>query len=233
FQAVLSRAHANWAATAYPAASILVAAILVRAAGWRPAFWAGIGLQVVIAILATTLAMGPPSWSAALGRDNDLKRVRGWTDLSEQLRQEAERLQPTAILVDEREVWHGIDYYLRDQLNIPLILWRYNPGPKSFAEGRDLADLDSSRVLVASYRSHLRPRIQADFATWQPSGLVGVDLGHRSNGCSLRRELRLYMTSDYTPLARTSEWINQFKIEDESGNLVDTHIDRPEPCPKG
>ncbi|MEM1146836.1 MAG: glycosyltransferase family 39 protein [Pseudomonadota bacterium] len=233
FQAVLSRAHANWAATAYPAASILVAAILVRAAGWRPAFWAGIGLQVVVAILATTLAMGPPSWSAALGRDNDLKRVRGWTDLSEQLRQEAERLQPTAILVDEREVWHGIDYYLRDQLNIPLILWRYNPGPKSFAEGRDLADLDSSRVLVASYRSHLRPRIQADFATWQPSGLVGVDLGHRSNGCSLRRELRLYMTSDYTPLARTSEWINQFKIEDESGNLVDTHIDRPEPCPKG
>ena len=231
-QAVLSRAHANWAATAYPAASVFLSGFLIRARGWRPAYWAGIGLQALVGVLAITLAMGPPSWSAALGRENVLKRVRGWEDLSQQLAREIERLQPTAILVDEREIWHGLDYYLRDELDVPLIMWRYNPSPKSFAEAVDLADLDSSRVLVASYRSHLRPRIQADFASWAPEGFVGVDLGHRSNGCPLRRELGLYVTEDYQPLTRDRAWLNQFKIEDDDGNLIDTHIDQPERCPK-
>ena len=157
--------------------------------------------------------------------------MRGWQDLSQQLSLEAERLQPTAIMVDEREVWHGLDYYLRGTLAPPLIMWRYHPGPKSFAEGVDLADVDHSRVLVASYRSQLRPHIQADFGTWQAAGAVSVDLGHRSNGCPLTRELRLYLVEDYQPLERTSEWIQQFKIEDEDGNLVDRHIDRPERCP--
>ena len=231
-QAVLSRAHANWAATAYPAASVFIGGFLIRAKAWRSAYWAGIGLQALIGVLAITLALAPPSWSAALGRDNDLKRVRGWQDLTDQLAREIERTQPTAIVVDEREIWHGLDYYLRDRLDVPLILWRYNPGPKSFAESVDLSDLDHSRVLVASYRSHLRPRIQADFARWQPEGLVAVDLGHRSNGCALRRELRLYLSGDYQPLERDAAWLRQFRIENESGILVDSHIDRPERCPE-
>ena len=113
-----------------------------------------------------------------------------------------------------------------------MMVWRYNEGPKSFSEGPDLRDLDSSRVLVASYRSNFRPRIQADFATWTPEGEIGVDLGHRSNGCPLRRELKLYIASEFAPLERTQDWVNQFKIEDENGVLVDTHIDRPERCPK-
>ena len=233
FQAVLSRAHANWAATAYPAASVWIGGFLIRAKGWRIAFWSGLAFQGAVGVLATVVALGPPSWTAAIGRDNDLKRVRGWNDLSQQLQSEIDRLQPTAILVDEREVWHGLDYYLKDSLETPLIMWRYNPGPKSYAEGVDLAQLDHSRVLVASYRSNLRPPIQADFATWQPEGAISVDLGHRSNGCPIQRELRLYLVSDYDPLPRTAEWTQAFKIEDEDGNLGDRHIDRPAPCSKG
>ena len=231
FQAVLSRAHANWAATAYPAASVLIGGFLVRAPAWRPAFWGGIVLQIVVMVLAAILALGPPSWSAAIGRDNDLKRVRGWQDLSAQLIAEVERLQPTVIVTDEREIWHGLDYYMRTQEEPPLILWRYNAGPKNFAEKVDLADLDDNRVLVASYRSHLRPRIKADFETWEPVGRVGVDLGHRSNGCPLTRELRLYLVSDYQPLTRDQAWIDQFKRVDESGRKVNTHIDRLPVCP--
>jgi len=233
FQAVLSRAHANWAATAYPAASVWIGGFLIRASGWRIAFWSGLVFQGVIGVLATVVALGPQSWTAAIGRDNDLKRVRGWQDLSEQLALEVERLQPSAILVDEREVWHGFDYYLKDTLETPLIMWRYNPGPKSFSEGVDLADIDHSRVLVASYRSNFRPLIKADFESWQADGAISVDLGHRSNGCPIQRELRLYVASQYDPLPRTAEWAQAFKVEDEDGNLVDTHIDRPERCPEG
>ena len=77
FQAVLSRAHANWAATAYPAASVWMGGFLLRASGWRLAFWSGLAFQGVVSVLATSIALGPPSWTAAIGRDNDLKRVRG------------------------------------------------------------------------------------------------------------------------------------------------------------
>lgn len=232
FQAVLSRAHANWAATAYPAASVWIGGFLLRASGWRVAFWSGLIFQATIGLLVTIFALAPPSWSAAIGRDNDLKRVRGWQDLSNQLAFEIERLQPTAILVDEREIWHGFDYYLKDTPTPPLIMWRYHPGPKSFSEGVDLTDVDHSRVLVASYRSHYRPSIRADFSTWQPEGAISVDLGHRSNGCPLQRELRLYLVTGYAPLERTREWTQQFKIEDEDGNLTDSHIDPQDACPK-
>lgn len=233
FQAVLSRAHANWAATAYPAASVWIGGFLMRASGWRVPFWSGLIFQGTVGLLASIFALGPPSWSASIGRDNDLKRVRGWQDLSIQLEREVERLQPTAILVDEREIWHGFDYYLKDTNLPPLIMWRYHPGPKSFSEAVDLGDVDHSRVLVASYRSHFRPPIKSDFATWQPEGAISVDLGHRSNGCPLQRELRLYLVTGYAPLERTQAWTQQFKVEDADGNLVDSHIDQPERCAAG
>lgn len=278
-QAVLSRAHANWAATAYPAACVLIGSLFQRsqasrttwlvvaaltglaliiapaltlttrllialgvagallgigvAAKWRAVglFWAGIGLHLALTLFLAVLLLGPPSWISATGMDNSFKRTTGWQALADQLVSEADRLQPSAILVDEREIWHGLDYYTRGRLNAPLILWRYNPGPENFAEQRPLSDDISGRVLVASYRSNRRPRIKADFTNWQPVGLVGVDLGHRANGCPLRRELRLYMASGYAPLARTQDWVHQFKTTAPDGKLIDTHIDRLPVCP--
>ncbi|MDJ0920173.1 MAG: glycosyltransferase family 39 protein [Henriciella sp.] len=259
FQSVVSRAHANWAATAYPAASVLIASIFLRlnttrrtwliiaaviavivqiipdftapvrlgiglaaaatilglgaVFSWRSVglFWSGVTLHVILAAVFGTLSLGPPSWVAALGLDNVFKRTRGWQDLANQLVIEAEKVQPSAILVDEREVWHGLDYYTRGRLDTPLILWRYNDGIKAFAETQPLTDDIDDQVLVASYRANRRPRMQADFQTWEGRGLVGVDLGHRSNGCPLRRELRLYQASDYQPLARTREWVERFE----------------------
>ncbi len=222
-QAVLSRAHANWAATAYPAACVLLASLLTRSPRWRRPFWGGIGFQVAVGVVATALLLGPVSWSAATGRDNDLKRVRGWQALGDQLVAVSDRVQPSAILVDEREVWHGLDYYTRGRLNAPLILWRYNPGAKSFAEAAAMTDALDDNVLVASYRSNRRTAIRADFALWQAVGLVGVDLGHRPNGCPLRRELRLYLASDYNQLTRDQAWQDRFK---------DQHLNRLPICPE-
>lgn len=279
FQAVLSRAHANWAATAYPAASVLIASIFLRlnttrktwliiagiiaaliqiapefnapirlgvgfavaaallgigaAFKWRAIglFWGGVSIHALIALVFGTVSMGPPSWSAAINADNTFKRTRGWQDLADQLVREAERVQPTAILVDEREVWHGLDYYTKGRLSAPLILWRYNGGAENFAEQIPLTPQMADKVLVASYRSNFRPRIQADFEHFRPDGVIGVDLGHRGNGCPLTRELRLYIADGFEPLERTADWVRQFKTSDEDGKLVDTHIDRLPPCP--
>ncbi len=221
-QAVLSRAHANWAATAYPAASVLVASIVIRAPRWRIALWTGIGVHVAAAIMASVLAFGPPAWSAALGRDNDLKRVRGWQDLADQLVLEAERVQPSTILLDEREIWHGLDYYTRGRLSAPLILWRDAASPENFAETAPMTSALDANVLVASNRSLRRPRISADFAQFIPDGVISVDLGHRANGCPLTRTLRLYRAHTFSPLPRTQAWRDRFD---------DQHIDRPPRCP--
>jgi len=267
FQAVLSRAHANWAATAYPAACLFIASVFTRATDnkqpwliasglialgiqfipdltvpvrlalglgiggtllvtgyvvrWRIAglFWSGISLQIALALFFAIISLGPASWVSAAGMDNSFKRTRGWQDLADQLVAEAERLQPAAILVDEREVWHGLDYYIKDRLDIPLILWRFNPGPKNFAEQVPLTVSADAPVLIASYRAKTRPYIKADFSTWQAEDKISVALGQRANGCALHRTLHLYVAAGYDRRARTPEWREQF-----AGQTIDPPV---------
>ncbi|WP_084420941.1 ArnT family glycosyltransferase [Henriciella litoralis] len=269
-QAVLSRAHANWAATAYPAGSVLISLFFLRArahkwlwyviaalcavsfilapdftltarimmglglaAGimvfafatkFRPIglFWAGLTLHGVVGFAMMAVLIAPQALSAQLDLDNALKRTRGWDALADKLVAFSEtQPAPTALLTDEREIWHGLDFYLKDRIDAPLILWRYNEGAHSFAEQQPLtSDIDGD-VLVASYRPNRRPAIAADFETFEKVGEVSVDLGHRSNGCPIIRELVLYRASGYDPLPRTQDWVDRFE---------DQTMDAPEPC---
>ncbi len=269
-QAVLSRAHANWAATAYPAASVLVAGWLIRA-GSNRAVWLAIAAVTAVAVqlvpdLATgfrialglgmaalllaigawqrfqlsglliaafalhaTLALGagalvasPPAVTASLGLDNALKRARGWEETARALVREVQRHEATALLVDEREIWHGVDYYARSTLDVPLISWRRTADVKSFAERQPLdGDIDD-RVLVASDRPDFRPRIRADFARFEHVGTLIVPLGQRPDGCPIERRLELYIGSGYVPLARDADWEEQFSGVSER---------KPDPCP--
>lgn len=258
-QSVLSRAHANWAATAYPAASILVAAWLLRArphaslwiaiavitgvaflfapdvtlltrvatggvfagailgvglwAKWRPSglLWTSISLHGLIAGLLVAIVAAPPTFSTALGADQGMRRLKGWDQAATEIAARARAENATAILVDEREVWHGLDYYMRDEDAPPLIAWRRNPGPKSFSESRPLSDEIDDRVLVASFRPQFRPRLRADFNTFEVIGEIATPLGFRANGCPLERRFVLYIGSDYTPLERTQAWEDRFE----------------------
>ncbi|MEO0816370.1 MAG: glycosyltransferase family 39 protein [Pseudomonadota bacterium] len=265
-QSVLSRAHANWAATAYPAASVLVAAWLTRAqprpwlwialaaiigpafllapdvswllkvglgatfAGtillvgflskWRPSglLWTSIGLHGVLAALFAALFAAPPSFSTALGLDQALRRVKGWEVAAAQIAERAKAEGATAILVDEREVWHGLDYYMRDLDAPPLIAWRRNPGPKSFSEAVPMDDALDDAVLVASFRPHLRPRMRADFETFSYIDAVATPLGRYSNGCPIVRRFALYTASEYNELTRDQAWEDRFEGLSERPN---------------
>lgn len=265
-QSVLSRAHANWAATAYPAASVLVAAWLVRAEAnrwlwiaiaaicalaffavpdislilklglslgfgltvlavglaskWQPSglLWSSIGLHGVSAALLALIIAAPASFSTALGLDNAFKRVRGWETGAAEVAAWAREMNATAILVDEREVWHGLDYYLRDEEMPPLIAWRRNPGPKSFSETAELTDAIDDRVLVVSYRPNMRPRMRADFAEFSFLGEIETPLGTRSNGCPITRRFVLYEANEYTELTRDQAWEERFEGLSERPN---------------
>lgn len=258
FQAVLTRANANWAATAYPAGSVLVAAWLVNAdtnrwlwiiisaiiavaflfipdmtmmtrlivgglvAGivfgvgkvsqYKPEglVWTSLGLHGVVAMLLFAIAILPQQQSSSLGFDNALKRAKGWDVAAEAIMAKAEEFGATAILVDEREVWHGLDYYSRDRA-IPLLSWRRYGGPKSFAEAQPLTDDIDDLVLVASIYPDFRKPIKDDFETSEHIGFIEIPLGVRSNGCPIIRRFELYLVGHHTPQERTPEWEEKYK----------------------
>ena len=257
-QSVVSRAHANWAATAYPAASILVAAWLARAgaskmmwiaiaattfliafaipgvslwvklvigigmgaailgsgvlAGYKPIglLWTALGIHAVIAMVFTVVAIGPVSVSEQLGLANAFKRTRGWEETTKTLASEAEKIGATAILVDEREVWHGLDYYGREGFPVPVFNWRRYGGIKSFADTEVLSDETDDVVLVASIRKRFRPRIRDDFQTIEPLGYVSIDLGGGKE-----RAFKLYKASGFSPQERSQEWEDVYRDKTE------------------
>ncbi|MDP3458401.1 MAG: glycosyltransferase family 39 protein [Hyphomonas sp.] len=210
-QAVLSRAHANWAATAYPGASLLVAGWF---AGRRAVIWASLAVNALIAVLFLVVPLLSEAQTRAIGIDNALKRARGWDVAAEQLFAEAGRVGATAVLVDEREAWHGLDFYGRTR-TVPLISWRRYEGPKSFSERQPLEGDLAERVLVASVHPRMRPRLRSDFATFEPAGQIRIELGARSNGCPITRVFQLYMATDYARAERTPEWEAAFEGQTE------------------
>ncbi|MEM5515508.1 glycosyltransferase family 39 protein [Henriciella sp. AS95] len=269
-QSILSRAHANWAATAYPAASVLIAMFFMRArpnrqlwywvagltgvcfllipdftiltrviagliwagavmgaayaAKFKPEglFWTGLGLHAALGLGMMVAMTFANTLAGPLGLDNAFKRTIGWEELSDKLSSFVDdQGTPTAVMVDEREIWHGLDFYLKDRIDAPLILWRYNEGAHSFAEQQPMTDEIDDDVLIASYRPNRRPAIAADFETFDKVGEISVDLGTRSNGCPLSRRLVLYRASGFNPLPRSQDWVDRFEGET---------MDAPEPC---
>ena len=253
-QSIVSRAHANWAATAYPAASILVAAWLTRAdasramwfaiavitfavaftvpgvslwvklilgvalgaailgsgflANYKPAglLWTALGIHAAIATLFTVVAVGPVSVSEQVGLANAFKRTRGWEETTEVLAKAAEDIGATAILVDEREIWHGLDFYGRDGFPVPIYNWRRYGGIKSFADTGLLTDETDDVVLVASIRKRFRPRIKGDFEQIEEIGYKTIPLGGGKE-----RTFKLYRASGFQPLDRTKEWEDLYR----------------------
>jgi 4-amino-4-deoxy-L-arabinose transferase-like glycosyltransferase len=256
-QAVLSRANANWAATAYPAASILVASWLTRAkpnmtmwlwigglsfaaiqlvpdmtlgvrlgigaalalaiVGYghlvkhRPVglLWSSLALHLFVALAFVALALLPAERASALGFDNALKRTKGWDIATTEVMALAEAHQVSAILVDEREVWHSFDYYARNR-TLPLISWRRYGVPKSFAESQPLSDTIDDKVLVVSLHAGFRPRMRGDFERFDAIADIDVPLGRRSNGCALSRRFKVYLASEHQPQERSEAWEAQY-----------------------
>ncbi len=135
-QAFVSRAHANWAAAGYVAATVLVVATMFRD-GARRAFRVSLGMH---AVLTVVIAFSP----LLAGRrpftvENDpFRRMLGWREMADRVRSEvksaASQGKPyAAILIDDRGTLAEHLYYLRD-LDTPILAWRSGPVPKDHYE---------------------------------------------------------------------------------------------------
>jgi len=147
-QALLSRAHANWAAFAYVAATVLMTAALIKG-NWRHVFRASLGLHLAMALL---LAVGGVlAGRIALPGDLDpYARLLGWRAMAEAAAAKAEAEGYRAIVTDKRALAAELHYYLRDR-HIPVVAMRGGGAPHDHFELTRPLNADTPRpVLMVS-----------------------------------------------------------------------------------
>lgn len=171
-QAFISRAHANWAAPAFIALSILTCAWAVRAATRSPLVGNTLA-NGTLAILLCALAASPALVSF-LGQDNAAKRLRGWPEAGDTIMTIASSAPFTAILSDDREDIASLSYYTRDR-KIPLRMWP-SASPGNEYEARHALTPDvASYVLLVTRRTDAG-NIAGAFASAERIGTVETRL---------------------------------------------------------
>ncbi|MGA0602458.1 ArnT family glycosyltransferase [Caulobacter sp. KR2-114] len=189
-QAFVSRANANWAAAAYPAASVLVGGWLAR---WRARRLAAVtlGSQALIAV-AIAIGLAAPAVADKAGAANSLKRLRGWRATTQAITQRAdlEGLNApadgglTAVAVDDRFLFNEAAYYGRGyfgRAGPPLTMWVRGAAPQNQAElTAPLTAAQGRRVLAVSLEGRNTAAMSADFASASDRQInqMSLDLKH-------------------------------------------------------
>ena len=181
-QAFISRAHANWAAVSYVAATVLVTATMVRDLSWR---WLSASLALHTAVLAGLVGAVAVAGQFALpGGADPFKRTLGWSELSTELDAKLETLAPggqpvRAILTDRRAMSAELLYYLRDS-GIDILAWRGPRPPKDhFALTRPFASAQNrpDPIVLVSQSPTPPETITAYFRSVTPIDTIEVTAG--------------------------------------------------------
>lgn len=186
-QAFIARAHANWAAVAYPSA-VVAAVIFASRTGWpRLAMNASLGLHVA-AGAAFLIGFSNVALADAAGASSLFKRLRGWDIHGAEIVQRAAGYD--AILSDDREVMGALLYYARSGPRI--VAWNPNQridnhyeAFKAFDPARD------KRLLYVTANPHAAPLNNA-FLKVTPQG---TSLARMT--ATRERTLYLFEISDY------------------------------------
>ncbi|MEM6666012.1 MAG: hypothetical protein AAF638_06370, partial [Pseudomonadota bacterium] len=178
FQALMSRAHANWAAPAYVAGTLGVTAYLVIT-GRRMLLYATLALHAIVPFIfivgdtqARTLKFP--------GEIDPYYRTLGYGDLARASNRLFEAGDYMAILTDWRRTTGTHLYYLRDAPP-PIVTWPANPRPTDhFQMSRPLtADLEGPFLLVTACNE--RTRLDAAFESWKLVDTIITKGGPRYN----------------------------------------------------
>jgi len=195
-EALLSRANANWAFTAYVPGSILAAAWLVR---WRARWWTlgGLAVQAGVAVLFLACVV-QPSLADALGLANSLKRARGWRVTADAILDRAQA-EPTlsAVAVDNRFVFNELRYYGRERLARtgapPIRMWVREALPLNQAEMQaPLTGAVGGRVMAVSRTPEFRTDFVRDFTRATARPLVSIRLDRLRT-----RDLTIFIAEGY------------------------------------
>jgi 4-amino-4-deoxy-L-arabinose transferase-like glycosyltransferase len=193
---LLSRAHANWAAPSYVAATVLAVAMLVRRDHRRWLLWA----VIINVLLAATLYHWHrlvPAVGIELRRGTDpFYALHGWDAAGRQLATQLRDTGCRAIIVAERATLVELAYYARRGLGEPVTPLAYNPdgiARNHFALTADIArkpfdcavlvgDFDAARLKKEFAEAEPLPQLNVPqwgrmepVASWLVSGFRGYD----------------------------------------------------------
>ena len=206
-QALLSRANANWAVTAYVAASLLVAVWALHKPTRKTWLKWGLFVQTIVVVGLGGLVMSPPIIDAA-GLNNPVKRLRAWPETAEAIRKHANEDSYAFIAVDNRLVFYDLNYYeifpkrwrMTVKLQRPppeLAMWSLNASPAHHANlTRALPDTDAP-VLLISYHHNFERYFREDFDT-----LIALDTISINLGPGKKRELKAWRAEGYKRTSR-------------------------------
>jgi 4-amino-4-deoxy-L-arabinose transferase-like glycosyltransferase len=126
-QSFIVTANANWAATAYVAATPLAVQELVRL--WqRRALWVSFTING-LAMLLLWVFVSDPAIADRAGVGNAFKRQEGWRALGRQVAQQAARDHYDALVTDNRSLIAELLYYIHPS-PIPVRAWSSDPRPR-------------------------------------------------------------------------------------------------------
>jgi 4-amino-4-deoxy-L-arabinose transferase-like glycosyltransferase len=195
-QALLSRANANWAVSAYAGGALLLAVWTVG--GDARAKWvkAALAVQTVIALVIGMIALNPPVRDA-LGLANATKRMVAWPETTQAIREVLKTDDYAGVATDDRLVHYDLDYYgIADMA--PLYMWQLNANPAHHAELTRALPAGDGPYLIVSRFENFATYFKEDFVTVEKLESIEIPLG----GGKVRR-LSLFKATGYTPTTRT------------------------------
>lgn len=195
-QALLSRANANWAVTAYIAGPILIAIFTLNKPKALKALRFGlIGQSLVMMTIGILILM--PALADNFGLSNSMKRMRGWPETVSELeiayKNGHEGHAFEVIATDNRRIFYDLTYYDLGE-TAPLYMWRQSIIPGNHAEKTSPLPAMQGPVLLINYNPAYIPLFEKDFEKVYSLPPLEVELGGGKT-----RHLKLWAGYGYQP----------------------------------
>jgi 4-amino-4-deoxy-L-arabinose transferase-like glycosyltransferase len=197
-QALLSRANANWAVTAYIGGSLITAHAMVSY--WpKVKRWVQGGLifQTLIAFILIGAVMSPSLTNRSEVLSNSVKRLRAWPATLAALESVIARghggQKFESVATDKRIIFYNLKYYGLERTR-PLYMWTLHSVPQNHAELTSSLPPARGPVLIIHYDDNHAAPLKADFNRLEALPPLDVKLGGGK-----RRQLKLWAGYGYVP----------------------------------
>lgn len=195
-QAFVSRAHANWAATAYVAGTVLVIAVLLRTArhGWLKGSFA---LHTAMVAIVGLAAWQAGQFKLPFGAD-PFARTLGWKALARETHETLEAARREGhpfgtVITDDRSLTAELLYYMRDDQTPVRAWWQGGRPHDHFELTRPFKAGAEEPVLLISVRRDASP-VTERFDKVEPLGERAIPAG-----LTEVRKVRLFALSGFRP----------------------------------
>ncbi|MEJ0058150.1 MAG: glycosyltransferase family 39 protein [Terricaulis sp.] len=222
-QAFLSRANANWAAAAYPAAVVWLCGNLIATKAMRRWLAGATFANVLLGALFISTTVDPAIPSQVVTAFNNLtglhvRTPRGqreathWEETAREIairaRGEPGEAPFTAVLVDHRAAYFELAYYWRHARRSgaplpPVRMWLLTDAARNSAEAGDpMRPEEGARVLVVHMTPKYLPLVAGDFTVFRAVEHLSVPL---DGGAT--RELDISVGESFAPAVRDEAYL--------------------------